>query len=112
MLRSIGESPRDDKCGCTQYDDGSVHEAHDTRGSADLQTSLQISLTREGPRGVRAHLGIYTHTCGPCVEKYYISNLSEIGGHPICHIIFQVKARRNCKDDADIASKNCDPFIG
>ena len=50
-------------------------------GSADLQTSLQISLTR-GSRGCESALGIHTRTCESCVGKYYISNLSETGGHP------------------------------
>ena len=45
----------DDECECTQYDDEGVHEAHDIRGFADLQTS-QISLTR-GSRGVQAPWG-------------------------------------------------------
>ena len=44
--------PRDDECGCAQYDDEGVHEVHDIRGSTDLQTSLQICLTREGLGGV------------------------------------------------------------
>ena len=51
------------------------------RGSADLQTSLQISLTR-GSSGCASALGIHTHTCESCVGKYYTSNLSLTGGHP------------------------------
>ena len=50
-------------------------------GSADLRTSLQISLTR-GSRGCANALEIHTRTCESCVRKYYTSNLSEIGGHP------------------------------
>ena len=50
-------------------------------GSADLRTSLQISLTR-GSRGCASALGIHTRTCESCVGKYYTSNLSETGGHP------------------------------
>ena len=49
-------------------------------GFADLQTSLQISLTR-GSRGCASTLGIHTRTCESCVGKYYTSNLSETGGH-------------------------------
>ena len=45
-------------------------------GSADLRTSLQISLTR-GSRGCASTLGIHTRTCESCVGKYYTSNLSE-----------------------------------
>ena len=30
-------------------------------------------VTRKGLGGVRAHLGIYTRTCGSCVGKYYTS---------------------------------------
>ena len=50
-------------------------------GSADLRTSLQISLTR-GSRGCASALGTHTRTCESCVGKYYTSNLSETGGHP------------------------------
>ena len=50
-------------------------------GSADLRTSLQISLTR-GSRGCANALGTHTRTCESCVGKYYTSNLSETGGHP------------------------------
>ena len=50
-------------------------------GSADLRTSLQISLTR-GSRGCASALGFHTRTCESCVGKYYTSNLSETGGHP------------------------------
>ena len=49
--------------------------------SADLRTSLQISLTR-GSRGCASALGIHTRTCESCVGKYYTSNLSDTGGHP------------------------------
>ena len=51
-------------------------------GSADLRTSLQISLTRES-KGCANALGIHTRTCGSCVGKYYTSNLTETGGHPM-----------------------------
>ena len=50
-------------------------------GSADLRTSLQISLTR-GSRVCASILGIHTRTCESCVGKYYTSNLSETGSHP------------------------------
>ena len=50
-------------------------------GSADLRTSLQISLTR-GSRGCASTLEIHTCTCESCVWKFYTSNLSETGGHP------------------------------
>ena len=49
-------------------------------GSADLRTSLQISLTRRS-RGCASTLGIHTRTCESCVGKYYTSNLSLTGGH-------------------------------
>ena len=32
--------PRDDECGRAQYVDKGVHGEHDTRGFADLRTSL------------------------------------------------------------------------
>ena len=47
-------SPRDDECRRAQYDEQGDHGEHDTRGSVDLRTSLQSSLTREGPGGVLA----------------------------------------------------------
>ena len=50
-------------------------------GSVDLRTLLQISLTR-GSKGCVSALRIHTCTCESCVGKYYISNLSETGGHP------------------------------
>ena len=46
-------------------------------GSADLQTSLQISLTR-GSRGCLSALRIHTCTYESCVGKYYTSNFFEI----------------------------------
>ena len=66
-------SLRDDKCGCTQYDDEGDHGEHDTKGSTDLRTSLQTtSLTREGPGGVRATWGS-TLACRSWSGKYYTS---------------------------------------
>ena len=41
-------------------------------GFADLQTSLQISLTR-GSKGCASALKIHTRTYGSCAEKYYTS---------------------------------------
>ena len=51
-----GRAPYDDECECAQYDDEGVHEAHDTRGSLDLRTSLQINLIR-GSKGCASVLG-------------------------------------------------------
>ena len=61
--------------------DEGVHEVHTLWGSADIRTSLHISLTR-GSRGCVSALGIHTHTCESCVGKYYTTNLSETGCHP------------------------------
>ena len=74
MFISIGMLPhRDDECGHVQYDDLGVHGEHDTSDSTDLQTSLQIRLTREGPWGVQDHREIHTCMCGSGVRKYYTS---------------------------------------
>ena len=101
------------------------------RVSANLQTSLHISVTREGPGGVRAHLEIHTRTCRSCVGKYYSfivvrdwrPPLDEIEIDPksmiacvcICMTSYIVgplteyfsKARRTCTEDDSIASIDC-----
>ena len=101
-------SPRDDECERRQYDDECEceqynDEVHDIRGSADLRTSLQISLTR-GFRGCASALGIHTRTCG--IGKYYTSNLSKTGGHP------QMSQRQDLKSWLHVFAFAQAPIVG
>ena len=58
-------SPKQNDCGCAQYDEHGDHGEHDTRDFADLRTSLQTaSLTKrvqgvcEPPGDSRSHVWV------------------------------------------------------
>ena len=44
------------------------------RGSADLRTSIHISLTREDPGGVRAPRDLHSHVWVVCRQVLHIQN--------------------------------------
>ena len=64
------------------YDDDHHHASHDTRGFANLRTSLREARSTMMGLGGANFLGIHACMCGLCVGKYYTSNFVRTGGHP------------------------------
>jgi len=94
--KHIDTFPRDDEYGCAQYDDEGVHEEHNIWGSADLQTSLQSSLTKEGPGDVRTPWGFTLARVGSCVGKYYTSIVVQDWRPPLNEIKIRPKSIIAC----------------
>ena len=74
--------PCDDECRRTQYDDRGFHEAHDTRGSAGLRTSLQIS-DQKGSRGCPSPpRDLHSHVWVVCREVLHIHSCPRLEATP------------------------------